>query len=85
MQNQLTVFPNPFQDEFVIETSSNQKLDFRLFDSFGRTSTPLSMPKLNAIKTEIGYRILVGDIPKGIYLLQVSDGKEQASFKLIKE
>ena len=79
LKNQVSVYPNPFQNEFVIETNSKKELSFRLFDSFGRASTPLSMTK-----TEIGYRVMVGDIPKGIYLLHIDDGKEQVSFKIIK-
>jgi hypothetical protein len=76
----VSVYPNPFQEKFVIETSSKKELTFSLYDSFGRISTPL-----NVTKTRDTYEFIIGDLPKGIYFLKVDDGIEQASFKLIKD
>jgi hypothetical protein len=80
LQNKIEVYPNPIRERFTLRSSHKKDLTFRLYDSFGRISTPL-----NVKKTRDTYEIIVGDIPKGIYFLKVDDGKETTSIKLLKQ
>ena len=84
LQEELSVYPNPFQDEFVIHSKQNQKLNFRLFDALGKDITSDLSQLSTSTSLGVQFRFSVGDIPKGIYLLHIDDGKEITSIKLIK-
>jgi hypothetical protein len=79
LQNQLTVFPNPIQEQFTLRSRIKKELNFSLYNVLGK-AVPFSFTK-----TRDEYFFSVGDIPKGIYLLQVSDGVETTSIKLLKQ
>jgi hypothetical protein len=73
------LWPNPIQESFTLETSSKKLLSFQLYNVLG-SAIPYSLKRSRDL-----YHFSVGDIPKGIYFLRVSDGIEQASFKIMKE
>ena len=78
LKRQLSVYPNPFVHDFIIRSKQNQKLHFSLNNSLGQF-IPFELEKQGN-----NYRLQPNDIPKGMYFLQVSDGIEQASYKLLK-
>ncbi|MCB0801588.1 MAG: T9SS type A sorting domain-containing protein [Flavobacteriales bacterium] len=79
LQSKLSVYPSPFVHDFIIRSKQNQTLQFSLYNSLGQQID------FRLQKQGSNYLIQPKDIPKGMYWLQVSDGKEQASFKMVKE
>lgn len=79
LENNVSIFPNPIQENFTLKTSSKKQLSFQLFDVLGKAVN------FSFTKTRDEYLLSVGDIPKGIYFLRVSDGKETTSIKLLKQ
>lgn len=79
LKRQLSVYPNPFQQDFVVRSKQNQNLHFGLYNSLGQQID------FKLQKQGNNYLIQPKDIPKGIYWLKVSDGKEQTIFKLVKD
>lgn len=79
LKRQLSVYPNPFQQDFLVRSKQNQNLHFGLYNSLGQQID------FKLQKQGNNYLIQPKDIPKGIYWLKVSDGKEQTSFKLVKD
>lgn len=81
LASSISVFPNPFQEFFTVEINNSIALSFRLFNLLGKDITN----QIHLSNKGSAYHIQLSNIPRGIYFLQVSDGKERASFKLIKE
>jgi hypothetical protein len=71
---QVRPFPNPASD-FVQISGLTSSVDYRLIDGFGRT---VSEGRLNQED-----KIAVDQLASGIYVLQLNDGKVQASHRLL--
>jgi hypothetical protein len=79
LKHALSVYPNPFVREITVETKQHKKLDFVLYNSLGQ-AVAVKVQKQNK-----KYTISTPQLPKGLYWLRVSDGKQEETFKLIKE
>ncbi len=79
LKQALSVYPNPFVKDIVVESKQHQKLDFMLYNSLGQNV------KLQVQKQGKKYKLSTPQLPKGLYWLRVSDGKREEVFKLIKE
>lgn len=76
------VYPNPAEDELTISWSNeapNNNLSISIFDLMGRElkNTDESSSAMNKIN--------IGQLPPGIYLLKVSDGKISGTKRFIKK
>jgi len=79
LKQALSVYPNPFVNNIVVESKQHQKLDFMLYNSLGQNV------KLQVQKQGKKYKLSTPQLPKGLYWLRVSDGKQEEVFKLIKD
>ena len=80
--SEFQLFPNPAQDYFLIKTSGPpcEIMSVKIFSSYGRFLEKYEItggPFLNA------YRIDVGNLSAGIYLLLIDTGKENIIQKLV--
>lgn len=75
----LKVFPNPFQDEVVIETGlHHETVTWTVYDLMGKavaTSKIINQPS---------FRLHLRSLDKGIYFLSVNNGKSITTRKIIK-
>jgi hypothetical protein len=80
----LKVFPNPFTERLNIEMDLpvSSKLDISIINSQGKLVAGLKSVELAAGKNFIVLNDL-GKLPKGIYMLQVTDGFSVATSKVI--
>ena len=80
VQGALTVGPNPFQNSIFVQSDLiTGSADLTLMDMTGRI---VLQTKANlAQRTEI----VVGDLTRGVYMLQVKSDKYQETIRLIKE
>lgn len=77
--NSTTVYPNPFEESFIISRSSDKLFGFQLYDLLG---------KLYIQKQNISNRaeeVLIEDLPKGVYMLRISEGEYFSIKKLVKQ
>lgn len=79
LKHSLSVYPNPFVREIIVESKQLQKLEFMLYNSLGQAIS------LEAQKQDKKYTLSTPQLPKGLYWLKVSDGKQEEVFKLIKD
>ena len=74
-----SVFPNPTSEQLTILHDETSLHGFRLFDVFGKKVIPASA------KQEKGRTTLeLGNMPAGLYLLELSDGKQVEVVKVVK-
>ncbi len=71
------VYPNPFQDEITIDVSKASKI--KIVNLIGEVVYETKEMEANS-----QLRINLNELPKGIYFLNVSVGKESITKKLIK-
>lgn len=77
LNSQLSIYPNPFNEEIVIQYEGNDTLDLNLFDALGKQI------ELNfAIDSQKVLNTLA--LPKGVYFLRIDNGSESVTKKLIK-
>ena len=78
LKQQFKVYPNPFVSEITLESKGNENLAFVLYNGLGQV--------VEVQVQQQGHRqqISTGHLPKGIYWLRLSDGKESEIVKLIK-
>lgn len=79
LEKLILVFPNPVKDQLKIQSSSNRQLDFKLFNLQGQA---IQFSLKSSYPNE--FQIDLNGQASGIYLLQVSDGKNQVNRKIIK-
>jgi hypothetical protein len=72
------VYPNPFDDYFIINNLSGECMDVDLFDSSGR-----SLIKVN--NHVAGARFNTNQLESGLYYLVIGKDKTLQSFKIVKE
>jgi len=81
----LNVFPIPFRNQINIEIVSENWLiaDFKIINSIGRSVAEMNGIELSKGKNMIAFNNLE-KLPKGIYMLQISDGYYVVAEKIIK-
>jgi hypothetical protein len=78
--NLLTVYPNPVNDELLVDFSTNEKsVELRLFDAAGKLLLARRM------SNELLIRLPVRELAAGIYYLQVNDGVVTAQAGFVKQ
>lgn len=77
----ISIYPNPVVNKLNIANKSNQNLQFKLYDLLGQVVAQ----QHRFTKIENAYTIDLAYLAKGIYILQVINGKETRSFKVLKE
>ena len=74
----IKVYPNPTSTEVFVELKKDEHFEkYSLIDMYGREI-------LNGILEEKLTKVSVANLPKGVYLLQIS-GDQKAAFKVIKD
>ena len=78
LKQKFKVYPNPFQEQITVHYEGNENLVYQLFNSLGQ-EVAVQIQSFN-------HRTLlsVGNLPKGLYWLRVSDGEQEETFKLVK-
>jgi NADPH-dependent 7-cyano-7-deazaguanine reductase QueF-like protein len=79
LKNKLKLYPNPVGEQFYVSYSSQEQLQFQLYNLMGQ--------KVEAAVQKEGsrYRFSSGHLPQGVYLLRVKDRKLEEVFKLLRE
>ena len=74
------VFPNPANEQFnlYLVPSFSSNMTATLFSQNGQ-----SLRQVENVQTGVNYTIEVGDLPAGLYALQISDGKNQTVKKVV--
>lgn len=78
----LTVYPNPVQDVFsikVIGFEKDEKLHFRIFNQQG-----MEVKQMNVRNQSADNRMNIEQLPAGMYILQVTNGKKKATTRVMK-
>ena len=83
--SKLSAYPIPFSDKVNIEVESTSRLivDFKIFNSIGHSVAEMKGIELNKGKNLTVFTKLER-LPKGIYMLQISDGYNVIAEKIIK-
>ena len=76
-ESTLSVFPNPFENEFTVSGSTDRNAEYLLFDATGRI---IDSGILSSNQTIVA----TSDFPRGIYLLQVENDSERFTQRLVK-
>jgi len=71
----LTIYPNPSNEYFTVESSNYAKLDIQIFDIIGRKTFSKSV--------ETNEIVDISNIPNGTYLIVIMSKKEIKTSKLI--
>lgn len=78
LENELTIYPNPFQSAIYLENKGNSKIQaVNVLNNVGQSVLTINAPTENAIT--------LADLPKGMYLLQIATDKGMFIKKLIKD
>lgn len=77
----LNIYPNPFQDEVVVDAGAKDLREISLYDAFGRLVYHKDHKSLSGGQTTIELKTL----PKGLYVLNLKTDYRSYSRKLIKE
>ena len=78
LKQQFKVYPNPFVSQIMVESKGKENLSFALYNGLGQEL------EVQVQKQGHRHQINTGHLPKGIYWLRLSDGKESEIVKLIK-
>ena len=76
--NSLTVYPNPFQDVLNIQTKEDNLISVQLFDITGRS---FKKEKVSGSS----YQLNLENLPKAVYLLEITADKGKQTVKIIKK
>jgi len=77
VENEISVYPNPFQEQISISGQWKSGSEFFIFDATGRTV-------LNGILNPSSKTISTNQLPNGVYLLEVRDESKLHVQRLIK-
>jgi hypothetical protein len=69
IRSELTVFPNPAHDFISVEDNTDQVNKVAVYSMIGR--------RLKEFEFSKGAQYPIGDLPRGMYLVQVLDRNEQ--------
>ena len=74
-------YPNPFDNDFKLsfDSTSTQDVSIRVFDILGKMLEEQTFKSVDAEEQEIGARL-----PSGMYLVNVSQGEDNKTLKMIK-
>ncbi|UFH32287.1 T9SS type A sorting domain-containing protein [Chryseobacterium sp. C-71] len=78
IKDEVSVYPNPAQNEFFVELKSNTA-NYSLFDAKG--SLIAGKQKLSSGKNKIN----IANLPAGVYFVEISDSGQTVTRKLIKK
>ena len=79
LSNKLTVFPNPTNGEFSVESNLNESVDFEIFNLLGE-----QVYKSHSISKGVN-KIDVRDFSSGVYILKFKVNKQQIIKRLVIE
>jgi len=81
----IQVLPNPFIDavyvKFKTKIDKNNHFKISVFNNMGKL---IKTENVNQDLFYIGYRVVMSDIPSGIYFMQINSSKVNEVFKLFK-
>jgi len=77
-QDQFSIFPNPNQGKFTIGSIASNRHAVRILNPLGKVAF---MASLNSTMNTID----VGHLSPGVYVLEISDGKKLAFYRIILE
>ncbi|MBU8893642.1 MAG: T9SS type A sorting domain-containing protein [Bacteroidales bacterium] len=87
-QLQYNIYPNPFRDEIKIEilTPIDQKIEINIFNATGEKifNQNVTILSVNTSIIEIGSDTNIGELPNGIYIVQVVTSTRKISYPIIK-
>ncbi len=73
----ISVYPNPFQNELIISQHIDGKYSLTMYDLLGKNILQEQISQKNKI-------IHTNLIPKGVYMINISNHEEQYQFKMVK-
>ncbi|MAC93947.1 MAG: hypothetical protein CMC96_00455 [Flavobacteriales bacterium] len=79
LKNKLKLYPNPVGEQFYLDYSGQEQLQFRLYNLMGQ--------KVEAAVQQEGnrYRFSSGHLPKGVYLLRIVGREGRAAFRVVRK
>ena len=83
--NQITIYPNPFNDKIVIELPSSitdKNLHLALYDNIGNLIIPDKQINSNAV--ELSDNTIFNQLSKGLYFIVLSSSNERILLPIIK-
>jgi hypothetical protein len=82
LAHRVRVYPNPAEEFVKVDVIGfDRKLTYTLFDSFGRRLETKSIARRSDTET---FELQVGSLSKGIYFVEISDGLNRGTVRLIK-
>lgn len=78
LEHALSVYPNPFRSELNLKNSSDSELSIRISDALGKTVYS------GVLKGNSSGNITTSELGNGIYILQLSNGSQSHTRKLVK-
>jgi subtilisin family serine protease len=83
MDSPFSLYPNPLLgEELAVSFGQELAVEFRLVDGIGRTVIECSVSRDSPKKP---YRISLAELPPGLYIVHLQDGKNRIQTKLIKQ
>jgi hypothetical protein len=81
-KHRVRIYPNPAESIVTVDVAGfSRKLTYSVYDSFGRKLEVREVVRKNDTET---FEIQVGNMSKGIYFVEVSDGLKRGTIRLIK-
>ena len=79
LKSKLKLYPNPVGEQFYLEYSGQEQLQFQLYNLMGQ--------KVEAAVQQEGnsYRFSSGHLPKGVYLLRIVGREGRAAFRVVRK
>ncbi len=78
LPNPIQVMPNPFEAQLTIKNYAAENVGIQLFDVVGRSV------KKQKVAAEATAQLDTNDLPKGVYFLECSNGKQHWTTKVVK-
>ena len=78
----MRVYPNPADDAVKVDVVGfDRNLSYSIFDSFGRKLETRAVSRRNETET---FELSVAFLAKGIYFVEIYDGLQRGTIRLIK-
>jgi len=78
LNESISIFPNPMNNQLNINSSYNGKLDVKLYNLLGQPTA------IDQINNNGSIQINTTELPEGVYLLELSNGNERILKKIMK-